>query len=157
MVLEEGVILMKKILVLAIFTVILASGLTLPVQAAPSLETYQEVINSVPSLGSSVRSLPQYLTPQKIGGEYIIAFDGTYGELEIHGNVEPESGRVTLLVIQPVAGETNTTSIASSVADCLGRKYGRAATVVPGEAYLWRKGRFQLQYVVTSGIITGNY
>jgi len=148
---------MKKILVLVAFLSILASGLAVPVQAAPSLENYQEVINSVPSLGSSVRNLPKYLTPQEIGGDYIIAFDGTYGELEIHGNVEPESGIVTFLVIKPVAGDVDTTSVASSVADCLGRKYGRASTVVPGEAYLWSKGRFQLQYVITSGIITGNY
>ena len=146
---------MRKILVLVVLSFILASGLALPVQAAPSVENYQEVINSVPSLGSSVRSLPQYITPQKMG-DYVIAFDGTYGELEIHGNVDPQSARVTFLVIQPVSA-TIDTSVAGSVADCLSYKYGRATTVIPGEAYIWSKGNFQFQYAVTSGIITGNY
>lgn len=147
---------MKRILVLIALSFIFVSSLALPVQAAPAMEIYQEVIYSVPGLGSSIRSLPGYITPQKVG-DYIIAFDGTYGELEIHGNVDVQSGIVTFLVIKPVSGDVDTSSVASSIADSLSRKYGPASTAVPGEAYLWSKGRFQLQYVVKSGIITGNF
>lgn len=147
---------MKKIL-LVVLSVIFLSGLPLPAQAAPSLESYQEVISSVPGIGDSVRNLPEYIMPIRVGG-HIVAFEGTYGELEIHGNVDAyNSGRVIFLDITPVSGEADTSSVASSVADCLISKYGRASTVVPGEVYLWSRGRFQLQYAVKAGIITGNY
>lgn len=147
---------MKRILIAMMLSLILASSLTMAVEAAPSAETYMEVINSIPALGSSVRSLPEYITPQK-AGPYIIAFDGTYGELEIHGDVEPYSGMVTFLVIKPAAGNADTSGAAGFIADALRRKYGQPSTVVPGETYLWSQGRLQLQYAIRSGIVTGNY
>lgn len=118
--------------------------------AAPSAEAYEELLISLPPVGQSVTTIPDYAERIPPQGD-LMMIKGNYNGIAFVERVE-RNGIVSMLNLSPQNGEENTSDIQGRIVAAMNAVYGEATSTGDGN-YVWTKNGLTGAYTTQSGMI----